>query len=159
MPRKGLKPREKRGLPAADFKCDSTLVSRFINKLIKRGKKVTAERIMYDAFEIIKEKIKQDPLSVFNKAVENIRPLVELKSRRVGGATYQVPCEVRMVRSSTLGMRWIIGAALAKKGRPMADKIADEIIQAFKKEGTAFKKREDTHKMAEANRAFAHYRW
>lgn len=159
MPRKGLKPREKRALPKADYKYGSVLVSRFINKIVRKGKKMAAEKIVYGALDIVKEKTKEDPVSVFNKAIENVRPLVELKSRRVGGATYQVPCEVRQVRSSTLGMRWIINAAKSRKGRPMAEKLADEIIQASRKEGSAFKKREDTHKMAEANRAFAHYRW
>lgn len=159
MPRKGLKPREKRGLPKPDFKYDSVLISRFINKLLKRGKKITAEKIVYMALDAIKEKTKQDPVLVFNKAIENVRPMVELKSRRVGGATYQVPCEVKSVRSSTLGIRWIINSAASRKGKPMAEKLADELMQAFKKEGTAYKKREDTHKMAEANRAFAHYRW
>jgi small subunit ribosomal protein S7 len=159
MPRKGLKPREKRGLPRPDYKYGSILVARFINKLVKRGKKTIAEKMVYSALDMIKDKTKQDPISVFNKAIENVRPMVELKSRRVGGATYQVPCEVRQVRSSTLGMRWIINAVKSRKGRAMAEKLAGEIIQAFRREGTAFKKREDTHKMAEANRAFAHYRW
>jgi small subunit ribosomal protein S7 len=135
------------------------LVSRFINKLLKRGKKNISEKVMYKALEIIREKMKSDPLTVFTKAIENVRPLVELKSRRVGGATYQVPCEVKLIRSSTLGMRWILTAAGSRAGKPMAERLADEFIQAYKKEGTAFKKREDTHKMAEANRAFAHYRW
>jgi small subunit ribosomal protein S7 len=159
MPRKGLKPRERRELPQADYKYNSVLISRFINKILKRGKKIAAEKIVYAALDILKEKTSSDPISVFNKAIENVKPMVELKSRRVGGATYQVPCEVRPVRSSTLGMRWIIAAANSSSGKPMAQRLAQELILAFKKEGSVCKKKEDMHKMAEANRAFAHYRW
>ena len=118
-----------------------------------------AERIVYDALAIVAEKTKEDALMVFTKSIENVRPILEVKARRVGGANYQVPIEVRPARSSTLAMRWMLNAARDRKGRPMAEHLAEEIILAYKKEGAAFKKREDTHRMAEANRAFAHYRW
>ena len=159
MPRKGLKPRERRAAPPADFKFNSVLVSRLINRVNFQGKKLVGERIVYGALEIIAEKTKEDPLMVFTKAIENVRPILEVKARRVGGANYQVPIEVRPARSATLAMRWILGAARDRKGRPMAEHLAEELLLAYKKEGAAFKKREDTHRMAEANRAFAHYRW
>ena len=159
MPRKGLRPRDRRGLPPPDFKYQSVLVSRLINKLDFRGKKSAAERVMYDAMQIVGEKTKEEPLSVLTRAIENVRPLLEVKARRVGGATYQVPIEVQPTRSSTIAMRWILDAARQKTGKSMSVRLADEILAANKKEGIAFKKREDTHKMAEANRAFAHYRW
>ncbi len=135
------------------------LVARFVNKLNFEGKKATAEKILNDALAIIADKTKEDGVAVFNKCIENVRPLVEVKARRVGGATYQVPTEVKPLRSTSLAMRWLIGAAQSRKGRPMAEKLAEEIILGAKKEGTAFKKREDVHKMAEANRAFAHFKW
>lgn len=159
MPRKGLRPRDRRPLPAPDYKYNSVLVARFINKLNFEGKTATAERILDDAMAIIAEKTKENAIDVFNKCIENVRPLVEVKARRVGGANYQVPTEVKPLRSTTLAMRWLIGAAQSRKGRPMAEKLAEEIILGSKKEGTAFKKREDVHKMAEANRAFAHFKW
>jgi small subunit ribosomal protein S7 len=159
MPRKGLRPRQRRGFPPADHKHNSVLVSRFINKLNYAGKKNAAEEILYDAIERAGQKLKEPGLDIFNKAIENVRPLLEVRARRVGGATYQVPREVRPVRSYTVAMRWIIDASRAKKGKPMAVCLSDELMAAFKKEGVAFKKREDTHKMAESNRAFAHYRW
>ncbi|MBI5629343.1 MAG: 30S ribosomal protein S7 [Elusimicrobia bacterium] len=159
MPRKGLRPRDRRGLAPADHKYHSVLVSRFINKLNYQGKKSTVEGVMYDAMGIVADKTKQDALVVFTQAIENVRPLLEVKARRVGGATYQVPVEVQQNRSTTIAMRWIIDAARQKSGKPMASRLAEEILSANKKEGIAFKKREDTHKMAEANRAFAHYRW
>jgi len=159
MPRKALKPREKRGLPEGDSKFNSVIIARFINKLNFEGKKSTAEAILYDAFDIIKEKTGEDPVSVFNRAIENIRPLLEVRPRRVGGATYQVPMEVPMVRSTTLAINWLIEISRSKTGKPMSEKLAQEIIDGGKKEGAAMKKREDTHKMAEANKAFAHYRW
>jgi small subunit ribosomal protein S7 len=159
MPRKGLRPRDRRPAPAADYKFKSVLVSRLINKLDHQGKKSVAERVMYDALDIVAERTKEGALEVFTRAIENIRPLLEVKARRVGGATYQVPIEVSANRSSTLAMRWMLDAARAKSGKPLAERIAEEILAANKKEGIAFKKREDTHKMAEANRAFAHYRW
>ena len=159
MPRKGLRPRDRRDAPPADFKYNSVLVSRFINKINYQGKKVAAEKIVYGALEVIKEKTKEDPLVVFTKAIENVRPLLEVKARRVGGANYQVPIEVKTLRGSTLAMRWILGASRARKGQPMHQLLAEELLLAYKKEGTAFKKREDAHRMADANRAFAHYRW
>ena len=159
MPRKGLRPRDRRDAPPADYKYSSVLVSRLVNKLNYQGKKLAAEKVVYNAMVIIAEKTKQDALNVLNTAIENVRPLLEVKARRVGGATYQVPIEVSVTRSSTLAMRWMLDAARAKSGKPMAERLAEEILAANKKEGIAFKKREDTHKMAEANRAFAHYRW
>ncbi|HAZ09276.1 MAG TPA: 30S ribosomal protein S7 [Elusimicrobia bacterium] len=159
MPRKGLRPRDRRPAPPADYKFKSVLVSRLINKLDHKGKKSVAERVMYDALDIVAERTKENALDVFTRAIENIRPLLEVKARRVGGATYQVPIEVAPNRSSTLAMRWMLDAARAKSGKPLAERLAEEILAANKKEGIAFKKREDTHKMAEANRAFAHYRW
>ncbi|MFA6003659.1 MAG: 30S ribosomal protein S7 [Elusimicrobiota bacterium] len=159
MPRKGLRPRDRRGLPPADFKYNSVLVSRLVNKLNYQGKKNASERIIYQAMDILAERAKEDALNVLTKAIENVRPLLEVKARRVGGATYQVPIEVNPTRSSTLAMRWILDAARQKSGKPMATRLAEELLAASKKEGVAFKKREDTHKMAEANRAFAHYRW
>ncbi len=159
MPRKGLRPRDRRGLPPADYKYSSVLVSRLINKLNYRGQKHAAEHIMYQAMDILAERSKEDALIVLTKAIENVRPLLEVKARRVGGATYQVPIEVTPARSSTLAMRWMLDAARSKSGKPMAVRLADELLAASKKEGVAYKKREDTHKMAEANRAFAHYRW
>ncbi|MDR3243190.1 MAG: 30S ribosomal protein S7 [Elusimicrobiota bacterium] len=159
MPRKALKPREKRGLPDGDSKFNSIMIARFISKLNFKGKKSIAESIMYGAFDIIKEKTSEDPVVVFNRAIENIRPLLEVRPRRVGGATYQVPMEVPAVRSTTLAINWLTEIARNKTGRPMRERLAQEIIDAGKKEGAAMKKREDTHKMAEANKAFAHYRW
>ncbi|MDR0956574.1 MAG: 30S ribosomal protein S7 [Endomicrobium sp.] len=159
MPRKALKPKEKRDLPEPDVRYGSVAVSRFINKLNFKGKKSMAESIIYDSFDIIKEKIKEEPILVFNRALDNVRPLLEVRPRRVGGATYQVPMEVPMTRSITLAIDWIIETARGKTGKSMCEKLAQEIIDASKKEGLAIKKREDTHKMAEANKAFAHYRW
>ena len=159
MPRKALKPREKRGMPKGVSVYDSVLLARFINKLDHRGKKSLAESIIYKSFEIIKEKTGEEPLEVFSRAIENARPLLEVRPRRVGGATYQVPMEVPIVRSTTLAMDWIMEAARAKTGKPMCEKLAQEFIDASKKEGAVMKKREDTHRMAEANKAFAHYKW
>ena len=159
MPRKGLRPRDRRPLPNPDYKYNSVLVSRFINKLNFQGKTSTAERILDDALEIIAQKTKENAMDVFNKCIENVRPLVEVKARRVGGANYQVPTEVKPLRSTSLAMRWLIDAAQSRKGRPMAEKLAEEIILGSKKEGSAFKKREDVHRMAEANRAFAHFKF
>ncbi|MFC1679486.1 30S ribosomal protein S7 [Elusimicrobiota bacterium] len=159
MPRKGLRPRDRRDFPPADHKYQSVLVSRFINKLNYQGRKLAAEKVFYGALEVLKTKLSEDPLHVFNNAIENVRPLLEVRARRVGGATYQVPREVRTVRSYTVAMRWIIEAARSRSGRPMGELLAEELRSAHKKEGAAYKKREDTHRMAEANRAFAHYRW
>jgi small subunit ribosomal protein S7 len=159
MPRKGLRPRDRRPLPPADYKYNSVLMSRFINKINFEGKRSTSEKIFFEAMDIIKEKTKSDPAEVFNKCIENVRPLLEVKARRVGGATYQVPVEVKPIRSTSVAMRWLLNAAQSRKGRPMSEKLAEEILLGSRKEGTAFKKREDTHKMAEANRAFAHFKW
>ncbi|MCM8831936.1 MAG: 30S ribosomal protein S7 [Candidatus Omnitrophica bacterium] len=149
----------KRDLPS-DIKYNSVLVQRFINKINYRGKKSLAMKIVYGAFDKIKEKMNEEPLKIFTQAIENARPLVELKPRRIGGATYQVPVEVPQYRGETLAIRWIIQYAKEKKGKPMKEKLAEEIIAAYKKENSlVIKRREDTHKMAEANRAFAHYRW
>ena len=145
--------------PEPDIKYNSLLAARFINKLNFAGKKSTAESVFYGALDIIAEKTKEDPLMVFNKAIENVRPLLEVRPRRVGGATYQVPMEVPQLRSTTLAIRWLIGFARARTGKPMAERLAQEFIDGSRKEGSAIKKREDTHKMAESNKAFAHYRW
>ncbi|MEJ2025398.1 MAG: 30S ribosomal protein S7 [Deltaproteobacteria bacterium] len=142
-----------------DPKYNSMLVGKFVNNLMKKGKKSLAESILYGAFDIIEERAKEDPLSVFKKAVENVKPRVEVKSRRVGGSTYQVPTEVRPSRSQALSFRWIISFATARSEKTMAAKLAGEILDAANRRGSAIKKREDTHKMAEANKAFAHYRW
>jgi small subunit ribosomal protein S7 len=160
MPRRDLKAKDKKNaiaIPDPIYK--SALVSKFINKLLIGGKKATAERIMYGAMAKLKEKVGEESLTVFTRAIENVRPLLEVRARRVGGATYQVPSEVRVERSTALAMRWIIGFSRQKTGKPMNERLAEEIILAAKKEGLSFKKREDTHKMAEANKAFAHYRW
>jgi small subunit ribosomal protein S7 len=130
-----------------------------INMFQWNGKKATSEKIIYEAFDILKEKTHKNPLEIFQKALENVRPLLEVKSRRVGGATYQVPVDVRPDRGVTLALRWIRDFARQKKGRSMQLKLADELMDAYNKTGAAIKKREDTHKMAEANRAFSHYRW
>jgi len=135
---------------------ESVEVSKFINQLMKKGKKTIAKKIVYKAFENIKKETKREPLEVFKKALENAAPLLEVKSRRVGGATYQVPKEVKGNRRMSLGMRWIISAAKSKKGKSMEKRLTNELIQAFNNEGEAVKKRTNVHKMAEANRAFAH---
>src|SRR5688500_17445976 len=140
MPRKGLRPRDRRDAPPGDFKFSSVLISRFINKLNYQGRKLAAEKVFYGAMEIIKEKTKEDPLNTFNQAIENIRPLLEVRPRRVGGATYQVRSEVRPVRSYSVAMRWLIAAAEQKTGKPMAERLAEEILGAIKKEGLAYKK-------------------
>ena len=132
-------------------------LGRFINYVMKDGKKSTAERVVYDALEKVHAATKEDPMKVFDKALENVSPLLEVASKRVGGANYQVPREVRPERQFMLAVRWIIGAARSKKGKPMADKLAEELIAASKNEGAAIKKKQDTHRMAEANRAFAHF--
>ena len=134
-------------------------LAKFINSLMRDGKKSTAERIMYDALDIAGDKLQTEPFEVFKKAMENVRPLVEVRPRRVGGATYQVPVEVPPERAQVLSIRWVLNYARAKKGIPMAERLARELMDAYKNEGASIKKKEDTHKMAEANRAFAHYRW
>ena len=143
-----------------DPRYNSPLVSKFINGLMSRGKKNVAQKIFYDAMDIIEGRISEDePLGVFEKAMEMVRPKVEVKSRRVGGATYQVPIEVRPERRNALAIRWIVGFAQKKSGKSMAEKLAAELTDAYNNRGAAVKKREDSHKMAEANKAFAHYRW
>ena len=144
----------------ADPKFNSKIVAKFVNMVMLEGKKSIAERIVYDAFEIAKKNLnEQDILKVFYKALDNIRPRLEVKPRRVGGATYQVPIEVRQERGTSIALRWIRDFAQSKKGKPMQQKLAEEIISAYKGEGAAIKKRDDTHKMAESNKAFAHFRW
>ncbi|MBC8436438.1 MAG: 30S ribosomal protein S7 [Candidatus Omnitrophota bacterium] len=143
-----------------DPKFNSKIVAKFINMVMLKGKKSLAEKMVYGAFEIIKKNLnEQDILNIFYKALDNARPRLEVKPRRVGGATYQVPVEVRQERGTSIALRWIRDFAKSKKGRPMKEKLADEIVAAYKGEGSAIKKRDDTHKMAEANKAFAHFRW
>jgi small subunit ribosomal protein S7 len=142
-----------------DPKYGSRMIAKFINIMMIRGKKSTAERIMYGALASIEDRTKQEGLKMFKAAIDNVKPAVEVKSRRVGGSTYQVPVEVRPERRTSLSMRWIIGAARKRPEKSMAEKLAAELLDAANNRGTAVKKREDTHKMAEANKAFAHYRW
>ncbi|HOX09783.1 MAG TPA: 30S ribosomal protein S7 [Candidatus Omnitrophota bacterium] len=151
------KAEERQFLPDPKYK--SKVVSKFMNMMMECGKKSTAERIVYGALQEAAKKVGKEPLETFQKALDNIRPLVELKSRRVGGATYQVPIEVRQDRGISLAMRWLRDFARARKGKPMQQKLAIEIIDAYNNTGTAVKKREDIHKMAEANKAFSHFRW
>jgi small subunit ribosomal protein S7 len=143
-----------------DPRYNSVVVSKFVNRMMWEGKRSVALRIVHEALGILKAKVDdKEPLEVFLKAIDNVKPMVEVKSRRVGGATYQVPVEIRDSRREALGMRWIIKAARSRSGRGMNDRLAAELLDAYNSTGTAFKKREDTHKMAEANKAFAHYRW
>lgn len=148
----------KRKTPA-DPKYKNILVAKLVTIIMREGKKSLAERLVYDAFGMVEEKAGKDALEVFKQAVDNVRPLLETKSRRVGGATYQVPMSVRPERGQTLAMRWMRDFARERHGAPMEEKLASEILDGYKKTGSAMKKREDVHKMAEANRAFAHYRW
>lgn len=144
----------------ADPKLNSKAVAKFINMVMLEGKKSIAEKIVYDAFEIAKKHLNEtDALKIFHKAIDNARPRLEVKPRRVGGATYQVPVEVRQERGTSIALRWIRDFAQAKKGKSMKEKLADEIVAAYRGEGSAIKKRDDTHKMAESNKAFAHFRW
>ena len=136
---------------------NDVVVGQFINKVMKSGRKTIAESIVYDAFDIIKEKTKKDPLEIFKLAIENAAPLLEVKPKRIGGATYQVPMEVRGERKLALATKWILDGARSKKGKPMAEKLSEELILASKNEGSAMKKKADTHRMAEANKAFAHF--
>jgi small subunit ribosomal protein S7 len=142
-----------------DPKFQDRVVAKFVNNLMKMGKKATGEKIIYGAFDQVEQKLKDDPLKVFKKALDNVKPVVEVKSRRVGGATYQVPVEVRQDRRTALAMRWLIEYSKGRGEKTMQEKLAGEIIDAANNRGNAVKKREDTHKMAEANKAFAHYRW
>jgi len=143
----------------ADPKYKNTLVAKFINKVMEQGKKSVAERILYHAMEIIQERTKEDPLKVFEKSVSNVKPIIEVKSRRVGGATYQVPTEIRPERRTALAIRWLIAYAQERSEKSMEEKLAAELLDAANNRGGAIKKREDVYKMAEANKAFAHYRW
>jgi small subunit ribosomal protein S7 len=156
MPRRGIIKKRK---TQPDSFYNSKIIQRFINLSLMKGKKTTAERVIYNAMEIVKTKTKEDPLKAIEKAVENARPVLETKSRRVGGATYQVPVEVPIERSTSVAVRWLLGFARARSGKSMEEKLAAEIMDAMSNRGGAIKKKEDTHKMAEANRAFAHYRW
>ncbi|MBU0552709.1 30S ribosomal protein S7 [Myxococcota bacterium] len=156
MPRRREVPKR---LTIPDPKFNDRLVAKFTNCLMLRGKKSVAERIVYDAFELIEHRTKEDPLRVFKKALENVKPSVEVKSRRVGGSTYQVPVEIRGDRRTALSFRWLINFSRKRHEKTMAEKLAGELLDAAAGRGNAVKRREDTHKMAEANKAFAHYRW
>lgn len=142
-----------------DAKYNDPLVAKFINNLMRDGKKSTAEKIFYKSLDIIKTRTKEDPFQTFKQALTNVKPVLEVKSRRVGGATYQVPVEIRPQRRTTLAIRWVIGFAAQKTGKSMINSLADELIDAANNRGLSIKKKEDTHKMAEANKAFAHYKW
>ena len=156
MSRKRRAPKK---IPVVDPKYKSVIIPKLINSIMYDGKKVTAEKIVYDAIEKIKTKTKDEPITIFNDAINNVRPTVEVRSRRVGGATYQVPVEVKSKRSQALALRWLIEASRKRKDKRMSDKIYNEIYDAYQNKGSAIKKKEDTHKMAESNKAFAHFRW
>ena len=156
MSRKKKAPKK---IPIVDPKYKSTIIPKLINSIMYDGKKTVAEKIIYDALGKIKDKTKEDPIKTFNDAINNIRPNLEVRSRRVGGATYQVPVEVKTKRSQTLALRWLLEATRKRKNKTMSDKLFNELMDASQKKGSAIKKREDTHKMAESNKAFAHYRW
>ncbi|MDR0302919.1 MAG: 30S ribosomal protein S7 [Treponema sp.] len=142
-----------------DPKYNSVVISKFVNRMMWDGKRSLGLRVIHDALDTLREKTDKEPLEVFLKALDNVKPVIEVKSRRVGGATYQVPVEIREIRREALGMRWIITAARSRSGKGMGDRLAAELLDAYNNTGTAFKKKEDTHKMAEANKALAHYRW
>ena len=156
MSRKRKAPKK---IPVIDPKYKSVIIPKLINSIMYDGKKITAEKIVYEAIEKIKTKSKDEPITVFNDAINNVRPTVEVRSRRVGGATYQVPVEVKSKRSQALALRWLIDASRKRKDKNMSDKIFNEIYDAYQNKGSAIKKKEDTHKMAESNKAFAHFRW
>ena len=156
MSRKRKAPKK---IQIVDPKFKSAIIPKLINSIMYDGKKTVAEKIVYDAIEKIKSKSKDEPLNVFNDAINNIRPTVEVRSRRVGGATYQVPVEVKSKRAQALALRWLMDATRKRKNKTMADKLYAEILDASQNKGSAIKKRDDTHKMAEANKAFAHFRW
>lgn len=156
MPRRGQAPRRE---IASDPKYGNVKVARFINKLMTRGKKSLAERIFYAAMDIIEERMEKDPVEIFEQAVENATPLLEVKPRRVGGSTYQIPIEIRPERRESLAMRWLIQTARNRPGQSMSQKLANELMDAATGQGATIKRKEDTHRMAEANKAFAHYRW
>ena len=142
-----------------DSKYKSTIIPKLINSIMNDGKKTIAEKIIYDAIDKIKSKSKEEPINIFNEAINNLRPTVEVRSRRVGGATYQVPVEVKSKRSQALALRWLVEASRKRKDKQMSDKIFNEIYDAYQNKGSAIKKKEDTHRMAESNKAFAHFRW
>ena len=156
MSRKRRAPKK---IPVLDPKYKSAIIPKLINSIMYDGKKTIAEKIIYQAIEKIKSKSKEEPILIFNEAINNIRPTVEVRSRRVGGATYQVPVEVKSKRSQALALRWLIDASRKRKDKNMSDKIFNEIYDAYQNRGSAIKKKEDTHKMAESNKAFAHFRW
>ena len=156
MSRKKTQPKK---IPVLDSKFKSTIVPKLINSIMYDGKKVVAQKIIYEAIEKIKSKTKDEPINIFHEAINNIKPTVEVKSRRVGGATYQVPTEVKSKRAQTLAIRWLVEASRKRKNKYMSDKIFNEIYDAYEKKGLAVKKKEDVHKMAESNKAFAHFRW
>ena len=156
MSRKKKAPKKKQIL---DPRYKSPIIPKLINSIMYDGKKTVAEKIVYDAIDKIKSKSKDEPLNIFNEAINNIKPTVEVRSRRVGGATYQVPVEVKSKRSQALALRWLIDASRKRKDKKMSDKLFNEIFDAYNNKGSAIKKKEDTHKMAESNKAFAHYRW
>ena len=143
----------------SDARYGSVAVQMVINRIMRNGKKSVAEKIMYRAMDVIEERVRQDPVDVFNQAMTNITPEMEVRPRRVGGATYQVPVEIRHDRRTSLGIRWLVTAARSRKGRPAYLSLADELLDAYNNTGAAFRRKEETHRMAEANRAFAHYRW
>ncbi len=152
---RGKKASKRKILPDPKYK--NVNIAKFINYIMRKGKKSVAQKIVYRAFDILKEKTKQEPLDIFNQAVKNVSPLLEVKSRRIGGANYQIPFQVRGERKLALAYRWIIEASRNKKGKPMEEKLATEILSAYNNEGDAIKKKQDMHRMAEANRAFAHF--
>ena len=156
MSRKRKAPKK---IQVLDPKFKSSIIPKLINSIMYDGKKTVAEKIVYEAIDKIKSKTKDEPINVFNEAINNIKPTVEVRSRRVGGATYQVPVEVKSKRSQALALRWLIDASRKRKNKKMADKIFNEIFDAYQNKGSAIKKKEDTHKMAESNKAFAHFRW
>lgn len=151
------RPVKKKDFIKADLRYDDKKISKFINYIMQDGKKTIAQKIVYGAFDLIKEETKKDPLEIFELAMKNASPLVEVRSKRIGGSNYQIPVEVREVRRLLLASRWIIDSALGKKGKPMHKKLAEELMLAANNEGTAVKKKEDVHKMAESNKAFAHF--
>ena len=156
MSRKRTQPKK---ITVLDPKFKSAVIPKLINSIMYDGKKVVAEKIIYEAIEKIKSKTKEEPINIFNEAINNIRPTVEVRSRRVGGATYQVPVEVKSKRAQALAIRWLVSASRKRKNKQMSDKIFNEIYDAYEKKGLAVKKKEDVHKMAESNKAFAHFRW
>ena len=156
MSRKKTQPKK---IPVLDSKFKSAIVPKLINSIMYDGKKIVAQKIIYEAIEKIKSKTKDQPIDIFHEAINNIKPTVEVRSRRVGGATYQVPVEVKSKRAQTLAIRWLVEASRKRKNKYMSDKIFNEIYDAYEKKGLAVKKKEDVHKMAESNKAFAHFRW